>query len=86
MADDAFAFIQAVFHVILFIVVHVHRARHGLPEEEETLARNQPWGPNRTLDDWIVGLLNPRSRICPINPVSPIKPIIHQCCCTHEDH
>ena len=30
MSDDAFAFIQAVFHVILFIVVHGHRARHGI--------------------------------------------------------
>jgi hypothetical protein len=30
MADDAFAFIQAVFHVILFIVVHGHRARRGI--------------------------------------------------------
>jgi hypothetical protein len=27
MADDAFAFIQAVFHVVLFIVLHGHRAR-----------------------------------------------------------
>jgi hypothetical protein len=30
MEDGAFAFIQAVFHVLLFIVVHGSRARKGV--------------------------------------------------------
>jgi hypothetical protein len=30
MDDGAFAFIQAVFHVVLFIVVHGQRARRGI--------------------------------------------------------
>jgi hypothetical protein len=30
MEDGAFAFIQAVFHVLLFIVVHGNRARNGV--------------------------------------------------------
>ena len=30
MEDGAFAFIQAVFHVLLFIVVHGNRAQTGL--------------------------------------------------------
>jgi hypothetical protein len=30
MEDGAFAFIQAVFHVLLFIVVHANRARNGV--------------------------------------------------------
>ena len=30
MADDPFAFIQAVFHLILFIVVHGQRTRSGI--------------------------------------------------------
>ena len=30
MEDGAFAFIQAVFHVLLFIVVHGKRARNGV--------------------------------------------------------
>ncbi len=29
MEDGAFAFIQAVFHVLLFLVVHGNRARNG---------------------------------------------------------
>jgi hypothetical protein len=29
MEDGAFAFIQAVFHMLLFIVVHGNRARKG---------------------------------------------------------
>ena len=27
MSDDAFAFIQAMFHVVLFMVIHGRRAR-----------------------------------------------------------
>jgi hypothetical protein len=30
MEDGAFALIQAVFHVLLFIVVHGNRARNGV--------------------------------------------------------
>ena len=30
MEDGAFGFIQAVFHVLLFILVHGNRARNGV--------------------------------------------------------
>ena len=30
MEDGAFAFIQALFHVLVFIVVHGNRARNGV--------------------------------------------------------
>jgi len=30
MENGAFAFIQAVFHIVLFLVVHASRARNGV--------------------------------------------------------
>jgi hypothetical protein len=30
MEDGAFAFVQAVFHVLLFVLVHGNRARKGV--------------------------------------------------------
>ena len=35
MEDGAFAFIQAVFHVLLFIVVHGNRARNGVRSDHK---------------------------------------------------
>ena len=44
MEDSAFAFIQAVFHVLLFIVVHGTRARNGVRpshRQNESLKRKE---------------------------------------------
>jgi hypothetical protein len=42
MADNPFAFAHAVFHVIVFIVVHGLRARRGIkPPSKQTGAQNR---------------------------------------------
>ena len=44
MEDGAFAFIQAVFHVLLFIVIHGNRARNGVrpdPKQNQSLNRKE---------------------------------------------
>jgi hypothetical protein len=35
MAEGAFTFIQAVFHVVLFIVVHGHRTRRDVKTQRK---------------------------------------------------
>jgi hypothetical protein len=47
MADDAFAFTQAVFHVVLFIVAHGHRARQGnkAPRKQREAQNRNPLCP-----------------------------------------
>ena len=42
MEDGAFAFLQAVFHVLLFVLVHGNRARNGVrPSTREITYRNE---------------------------------------------
>jgi len=45
MEDGAFAFIQAVFHVLLFIVVHGNRARNGVRPSHK---QNDRWNERRS--------------------------------------
>jgi hypothetical protein len=39
MADNSSAFIQAVFHVILFIVIHGHRGQRGFKARRKRTER-----------------------------------------------